>query len=467
MSANEHTMQTVHMDAGETITPTRDDVAMPRLKPRRATSRRVSAGELLAENALLVTIVTLALFGVVMIASASLPFAERSPWYTSPFHFVFPQIFFLGIGLAIGYYVYQIPVAVWERVGPYIMMASLVALVFVLVPGIGKSVNGARRWIDVGVFTIQVSEVAKLCFIVYLAGYLVRREALVQNTWGGFLRPLLLICLASALLLGEPDFGAAFVIVATSLMMLFVARVRLDQLAVLSIAFGVVAAISIVVSPYRLQRVTGFLEPFADVYNTGFQLAQSLIAIGSGGLAGVGFGSSVQKNFYLPEAHTDFLFAVIAEELGLVGVVVVVLLYGFLLWRCFRIARDAERAGFPFASYLALGVGCWIGLQAFVNMGVSLGILPTKGITLPLMSYGGSSVVIFAVALALLLRVESEVRERMAPQTRVVDESTEPENMAERRRREAARELVDSADESGFDEALWQTIRQRLDGGAR
>ena len=358
---------------------------------------------------LLVAIIGLGLFGAVMIASASMAFASET--YGSPFYFVSRQLFFLAVGAFVGVAVFRLPLSVWEKYGPHLILLSLFFLLLVLVPGIGKEVNGSRRWINLGVFTVQVSETVKLFIIVYLSGYLVRRGYLVQNTFGGFLRPLVLMGIASALLLLEPDFGAAVVIVLTAMVMLFVAGVRFTQFVALMSFLGVIGTLLIMMSPYRMRRFIGFLDPFSDPYDTGFQLTQSLIAIGSGGFTGVGFGSSVQKLFYLPEAHTDFLFAVLCEELGLVGAVALIALYGFIVWRCFRLSRIAEEQGNRFAGYIALGIGVWIGLQSFINMGVNLGVLPTKGITLPLMSYGGSSAVVFAVTFALLLRVEWELKQ--------------------------------------------------------
>ena len=360
------------------------------------------------ENALLICIIALGLFGAVMIASASMAFADQT--YNNPFYFVTRQLFFLGLGCMAGVICFRMPLAVWEKYGPHLIIISLFFLVLVLIPGIGKQVNGSRRWIDLGLFTVQVSETVKLFVIVYLAGYLVRRGYLVQTTFGGFFRPLALICFAAALLLLEPDFGAAVVIIATAVIMLLVAGVRFSQFIAIVGALGVVGSLAVVTSPYRLKRFTSFMDPFTDQYESGFQLTQSLIAIGSGGWNGVGFGSSVQKLFYLPEAHTDFLFAVLCEELGLIGVVVLIGLYSFIVWRCFRLARIADQQGNRFAGFLAVGIGAWIGIQSFINMGVNLGVLPTKGITLPLMSYGGSSAIVFAIAFGLLLRVEWELR---------------------------------------------------------
>ncbi len=358
------------------------------------------------QHALLLSFITLSLFGVVMIASASMAFAAEN--YGSPFYFALRQLLFLVIGLAAGYLLFQLPLAKWEQYGPALIIISLVFLSLVLL--IGKEVNGSKRWIDLGVFTVQVSETVKLFIIVYLAGYLVRRGELVQNTIGGFLRPLALILVASVLLLLEPDFGAVVVIVLTACAMLFIAGVKLQQFMALLVSLFVTGALLIVLSPYRAKRLASFLDPFSDPFASGFQLTQSLIAIGNGSITGMGLGNSVQKLLYLPEAHTDFLFAVMCEEFGFIGVLFVVSLYGFILWKSFNLAKIADQQGNRFAGYLALGIGVWIGLQSFINIGVNMGILPTKGITLPMMSYGGSSAIVFTVSFALLLRIEYETR---------------------------------------------------------
>ena len=362
-----------------------------------------------SDYALLVSILGLGLFGAVMIGSASMDYAAQNNG--SPFYFVIRQLIFLTLGSFLGVLTFKFPLSIWEKYGPQLIIISLVFLLLVLVPGIGKSVNGSQRWISVGLFTIQVSEAVKLFVIVYLAGYLVRRGYLVQTTFGGFFRPLALICVAGVLLLLEPDFGAAVVIIATSVIMILVAGVRFSQFIAIVAALGSIGVVLVITEPYRARRFVSFLDPFADPFNSGFQLTQSLIAVGSGGLTGVGFGNSVQKLFYLPEAHTDFLFAVLCEELGLVGAVLLVLTYAFIVWRSFQLAGIADRQGNRFAGFLALGIGSWVGLQSFVNIGVNLGLLPTKGITLPLVSYGGSSAVIFAITFSLLLRIEWELRQ--------------------------------------------------------
>ena len=377
-----------------------------------STQRNRLADQWLKDHALLLAILALSLFGVVMIASASMPFATER--YGSPFYFASRQLIFLAIGLVVGTVLFQVPLSVWEKYGPALIILSMFFLVLVLIPGIGKEVNGSRRWINLGLFTVQVSETVKLFIIIYLAGYLVRRGYLVQHTFGGFIRPLILICFASGLLVLEPDFGAAVVVVLTAMVMLFVAGVRFTQFLALLAGLGSIGVALIALSPYRLRRMSSFLDPFSDPFDSGFQLTQSLIAIGTGSVSGVGLGNSVQKLLYLPEAHNDFLFAVLCEELGFVGAVCLMALYAFIVWKSFRLARRADQLGNRFAGYLSLGIGVWIGLQSFINMGVNMGILPTKGITLPMMSYGGSSAVVFAVAFSVLLRVEWELRVQQA-----------------------------------------------------
>ena len=383
-------------------------VATGRTPASHQLARPVEANRF-SDHSLLIAILILALFGAAMIGSASMPYAAKH--YGNPFYFLTRQLIFLGIGFGIGVYAFRVPLAVWEKYGPHLIIISLVFLVLVLIPGIGKEVNGSRRWIDLGFITVQVSETVKLFVIVYLAGYLVRRGYLVQTTFGGFARPLGLICVACALLLLEPDFGAAVVIVTTSIIMLLVAGVRFSQFVTIIGVLGSVGTVLIVMSPYRLARLASFMDPFKDEYNTGYQLVNSLIAIGAGGITGTGLGNSIQKMFYLPESHTDFLFAVLCEELGMLGALFLICLYSFIVWRCFRLAKIADEQNNRFAGFLALGIGSWIGLQSFINMGVNLGILPTKGITLPLMSYGGSSAVVFSIAFSLLLRVEWELRQ--------------------------------------------------------
>jgi cell division protein FtsW len=300
----------------------------------------------------------------------------------------------------------------WRQAGPLLLLAAFGLLVLVLVPGIGKEVNGSMRWIALGPINVQASELAKLFALIYVAGYLKRhcedlRTADFRTSALALLRPMAVL---AVLLLLEPDFGSVVVLMATALVMVFLAGVNLRQFGTLQVGTLLVMAALIYSSPYRRERLLSFMDPWADAQASGYQLTQALIAIGRGELFGVGLGASVQKLFYLPESYTDFLFAVLAEELGLVGILSVIVLFVILVWRAFEIGHRAERLGKEFSAYLAYGIGLLFGLQALFNIGVNMGVLPTKGLTLPLMSYGGSSLVVMCVALALLLRIDVETR---------------------------------------------------------
>jgi cell division protein FtsW len=357
---------------------------------------------------LLFAVMALAALGLVMVASASITLADRE--LGQPFYYTLRQAIYIGVGVLFGMGVYRLRLAVVEQAGLLLLLTAFALLLAVLVPGVGTQVNGSVRWLNTGLFRLQVSEPAKLMILLYLASYLNRHGEEVRMQLSGFIKPLALLGLAAILLLLEPDFGATVVMLATAMGMIFIAGVRLWQFGGMLGLGGVSLAGLAVSSPYRMERLTTFLNPWADPFNSGFQLTQSLIAIGRGEWFGVGLGASIQKLFYLPEAHTDFVFAVLAEELGLLGVCVVIALYALVVWRAFVIAIQAEKAGNGFASLLAHGIGIWIGLQAFINMGVNMGLLPTKGLTLPLMSYGGSSMVVVCAAIALLLRVDHETR---------------------------------------------------------
>lgn len=363
---------------------------------------------------LIATALLLAL-GLLMVASASIPLADSK--MNQPFYFLIRQAVFVLVGLLAAGFVLQIPLARWRRAGPLLLLASVGLLVLVLIPGVGREVNGSMRWIAAGPINIQVSEISKLLALVYVAGYLKRHGADLrtgdfQTSTLALLRPMAILAVLAVLLLLEPDFGSVVVLMATALGMIFLAGVNLWQFGVLQVGTLIAMAILILSSPYRRERLFSFVNPWEDPFGGGFQLVQSLIAIGRGGLLGVGLGEGVQKLFYLPEAHTDFLFAVLAEELGLGGILVVLTLFMILVWRAFVIARRAERLDMGFSAYLAYGIGLWFGIQALFNMGVNMGVLPTKGLTLPLMSYGGSSVVAMCMTLALLLRVDIETRTR-------------------------------------------------------
>ena len=349
----------------------------------------------------------LLLGGFVILASASISISDNAAG--NPFFYIQRQLFAAAIGLVAAGICLFIPMQVWQNLGPLMLFAGLALLVVVLIPGVGYEVNGSTRWVRVGFMNLQVSEPARLCFLMYLAGYMVRRNKALREEFVGFLRPMLVLTLACVLLLKEPDFGAAIVLLATAMTMLFVAGARIRDFVVFFTAAVLSVVALTITAPYRMKRLTGFLNPWEDPYDSGFQLIQSLIAIGRGEWFGVGLGDSVQKLFYLPEAHTDFVFAVFAEEFGLLGSLVLIGLFLALLWRVYRLgirAHDAERF---FEAYLAIGLGTWLGLQAFINVGVNMGMLPTKGLTLPLISYGRSSLIITMICVGLLLRIHHEL----------------------------------------------------------
>lgn len=358
---------------------------------------------------LMVVLVILLAIGVLMVASASMPLAAQN--LDTPWHYLVRQFFYVIGGLAVFGLMVRVPTAAWQDAGPHLLLITVLLLALVLIPGVGVQVNGAVRWIGAGPVRIQVSELGKLFVIVYLAGYLVRHPVELRSGFGGFARPMILVMLISVLLLMEPDFGSASIIVGVTLAMLFLGGVQLRVFVPLFVGVAAMMALLIRFEPYRWARLTNFLDPWADPYNGGYQLTQSLIAIGRGDWAGVGIGNSMQKLLFLPEAHTDFVFAIYAEEFGFLGSVVLIGLYAFLVWRGYRIGAAAEQVGRMFGAYCAYGISFWLGVQALVNFGVNMGVLPTKGLTLPLISYGGSSLLVTCAALALLMRVDYERRE--------------------------------------------------------
>ncbi len=363
--------------------------------------------ELKLDPVMLGLVLVLLLGGFVILASASITISDNATG--NPFFYLERQLIAAAIGLVAGLFCLFVPMHVWQTLGPLLLLLGLALLVVVLLPGVGYEVNGATRWVRFGVMNLQVSEPARLCLLIYLAGYVVRQQKALREQFVGFLRPMLVLSLGCALLLAEPDFGAAIVLLATALVMLFVAGARIRDF-ILFFSATVIAVVGLTLtSPYRLNRLTGFMDPWADPYNSGFQLTQSLIAIGRGEWFGVGLGDGVQKLFYLPEAHTDFVFAVFAEEFGLLGSVVLIALFLALLWRVFKLAMRAADSERFFEAFLAIGLGTWLGLQAFINVGVNMGLLPTKGLTLPLISYGRSSLIVAMIAIGLLLRIHHEL----------------------------------------------------------
>lgn len=357
--------------------------------------------------------------GLIMIASASIAITAEQygdPWYLTKRHGAY-----LLMGLVLAGAVLLVPVALWQRYSGWLLLASIFLLLLVLIPGVGKEVNGARRWIDLGIISVQVSEVAKFSTVVFFASYFARRHQELDTGWRGFIKPSLVIGLLGFLVVVEPDFGSAVVLSATAFAMMFVAGVKLRHFLLLLVAAGAILASVAVVSPYRMQRLITFIDPWADQFNSGYQLTQSLIAFGRGEWFGLGLGNSVQKLFYLPEAHTDFIFSILAEELGLVGVVVVIGLFSAFVVRMFAIANRALKTGAVFSALAVFGVAILITFQVFINIGVAAGLLPTKGLTLPFISYGGSSLLIACALVAMVLRVDAELPRESAqakPQVR-------------------------------------------------
>lgn len=357
------------------------------------------------DKTLLISVMLLIGLGLIMVTSSSLHYAEISG--RESFYVIRHLIYLLVALLAFTFALTQ-PIKRWQQYGPYLLLISIALLIFVLFAG--KTVNGSRRWLAFAGVTFQVSEVVKLFIVVYLAGYLVRRTDELQTQIKGFLKPLMVLALITGLLLLEPDFGASVVILATALAMLFLGGARLWQFIGLTLAVGAMLALIAVSLPHSLERLTTFLDPWKDPFGSGYQLTRSLIAFGNGGIFGQGLGSSLMKLSYLPEAHTDFVFAVFAEEFGLFGVFCVLALFFVMLARSMNIGRKALAQNRPYAGYLAYGIGFWLSFQALINIGVTSGALPTKGITLPFVSYGGSSLMICCLAIGILLRIDYEGR---------------------------------------------------------
>ena len=346
--------------------------------------------------------------GLVMIASASTEVAAVLSG--NPLYHMIRHLIYLTIGLSAALVTLLVPMSMWQRFSGTLLLIGFILLVLVLIPGIGREVNGAKRWIGFGLFNLQPSELAKLFTVVFIAGYLVRRQEEVRERLSGFLKPMLVLGPMAALLLAEPDFGATVVLVGSCITMLFLGGVNLLRFIPLAGVVLAAGGLVMISQSYRLERLTNFIAPWADQYGAGYQLSQALIAFGRGEWLGVGLGNSIQKQFYLPEAHTDFIFAVLAEELGMVGALITVGLFVFVAVRALYIGLWAEKARQFFSAYVAYGIAVqWIG-QVLINIGVNIGLLPTKGLTLPFLSYGGSSLVICCVSLALLLRIEWERR---------------------------------------------------------
>ncbi len=382
----------------------------------RSTTRGAASGEF--DIAMLWVIALLVAVGLLMVYSSSIASASESRFTrSSATYFLLRQGVFVLIGAVLALFVFDTSMRTWERITPYFFGLALILILVVIIPGLGRKVNGASRWIGLGPFGLQPSEMMKLAMVLFAARYAVTKrdvlhaaQPLKQSLLKGLGPFLLIALLVSVLLLREPDFGATMVVLSTGLLILFMAG--LDYRLVLPVVvIGLIAAVALVwLEPYRLERIFGFLDPWKEEFGKGYQLTQSLMAIGRGGIFGLGLGAGVSKHYYLPEAHTDFILAVTAEELGLVGVFIVIGAYAWLVWRAFAIGREARQLEQPFAALVAQGIGTLFGIQSLINIAVNMGFAPTKGLTLPLMSYGGSGMIASLVTLSVLLRIDWENR---------------------------------------------------------
>ncbi|MBJ7553274.1 putative lipid II flippase FtsW [Marinomonas spartinae] len=358
------------------------------------------------DSIFIASVVSLLALGIVMVSSASISISvDQHNDYT---FFMWRQILYLGMGLTLGWVMLSLPTDQLQKWGILLMAISLVLLIMVLLPGIGKTVNGSRRWINLVVFNLQASEVAKVCMVVYVSGYLVRRAERVRSGWVGFFLPLCLCSIFLLFLLFEPDFGASVVLLGTVMALLFLGGAPLYQFLLLLAGAVLMLGVVAISESYRMKRLMNFIDPWADPYNEGYQLSQALIAYGRGEWFGLGLGNSVQKLSYLPEAHTDFVFSIWVEETGLIGGIVLILLFGVMVSRAFKIGNKAMALSRPFAGYVCFGFSILILAQVIINIGVNTGFLPTKGLTLPLISYGGSSLIITLASLFVIARVDIE-----------------------------------------------------------
>lgn len=350
--------------------------------------------------------------GLVMVYSASIAIAESEYGTHGAHYYLNRQSAYILTGFLLGLLAFHVPIYLWRRYCPYSLSLGILLLVLVLVPGIGREINGSSRWLYLGLVNFQPSELVKLLIVIFTADYVVRKAAYRDHFLKGFLPILSTLFVVAILLLLEPDYGAVVITGAIVLAIMFLGGMNLKLFLVLLCIIPLTLVLLVFLEPYRMGRIVGFMDPWADPFDKGYQLSHALIAFGLGEWRGVGLGSSVEKLHYLPEAHTDFMFAVLAEELGLIGVTIVMLLFSCMLIRAFKIGRIAALLGDHFSALVAQGIGIWLGLQAFINMGVNMGLLPTKGLTLPFMSYGGSSIVVNCIAIAVLLRIDWENRQK-------------------------------------------------------
>jgi len=352
-------------------------------------------------------ILMIAGIGLIMLTSTTIDIAYRL--HADDFFYVKKQLVFMSLGLASIIVVARVRLGIWERLGPLLLCLVIVLLFLVLVPGMGRTVNGSTRWLMVGPLGLQVSEFAKVAMIIYLSGYLVRHADNVETKLTAFLSPMTVLGLVILLLMLEPDFGSAMVFMLMMFGMMFLSGARiLPLMSLIGACIALMVSLAIT-SPYRMQRIIAFMDPWADAQDSGYQLTQALIAVGNGGISGVGIGESVQKLFHLPEAHNDFIFAVLAEEMGLIGVAILLLSYFIFIWRCFDLGNKAQIQQMKFAQNIAYGCGIWFGLQTVISLCVNMGMLPTKGLSLPFISVGGSNLLASCIAIGLLMRVYMEV----------------------------------------------------------
>jgi cell division protein FtsW len=357
------------------------------------------------DGILLGAVLALSGFGIVMVASASLHLGGQDG---DSLRYLNRHLFALALGGLAAWLVYRTPSQWWQRASTGLYFLGLLLLALVFVPGLGREANGALRWVAAGPMSLQTSEFMKVFVVLYMAGYLVRRQLEVAHSLWGFVKPIMLLIVACAMLMLQPDFGTTAVLLMTAFGMLFLGGAPLWQFAgLLSLAIGALVAL-VWVSPYRMERVFSFLNPWEHAQDSGYQLSQALIAFGRGEWTGVGLGNGIQKQFYLPEAHTDFVMAVIGEEFGLIGTLLVIGLFALIVWRSYAIGTRAEQRGDRFSAYVAYGLGLWLGMQAFINIGVNVGLLPTKGLTLPFLSYGSNSLIVCCIAVGILMRIRYE-----------------------------------------------------------
>jgi cell division protein FtsW len=369
--------------------------------------------KILFDPILLFSFLLLVGFSIVMVASASISITER---YNVPdFYFAIHHAIYLGFSLCCFFLLTLIPIKYIEKFSIYSALSGIIFLTLVFIPGLSKLTNGSFRWIFLGPISIQASEFTKLLSIIYIAGYLVRRQNNLRNKLSGFLVPLMVLLAFDILLLLEPDFGTMIIINCTAICLLFIAGIKLRYLLILLSIASLVMVSLVFSSTYRLERIIAFLNPWDNQFDKGYQLVQSLIAFGRGGWFGIGLGGSVQKLLYLPEAYTDFIFAIIAEELGFAGAILVILLFSIIILRCLTIAKIAMLAKKKFMAYLTYGISFWLALQSIVNIGVNIGLLPTKGLTLPFISYGGNSLLSVCMAIAIIFRIDFELKTDLHP----------------------------------------------------